>query len=324
MTTRLALLIATLGVVNCGGTGPAPVSSTDAGVALQTPIPVVTTHSVAIDGVNIFYREVGDPAKPTIICLHGFPASSHEFRNLMVDLGGRYHLVAPDYPGFGFSDAPSTDAFTYTFDNVTAVIDAFVQQLNIPQYSLYVHDYGGAIGFNIAMKHPAQIKSLIIQNAVAYADGFSTAFAPLQQYWMDPVANKADGEGFLTADATKFQYTQGTTDPSLLSPEAWTLDQSLLDRPGEDTIQLALLFDIQHDIPKFPNWQAYFRANSPPTLITWGKGDPLFLSSTVAEFQKDLPAAEVDYLDAGHFALEDRHHEIAAFIDAFEQKLASQ
>jgi pimeloyl-ACP methyl ester carboxylesterase len=238
-------------------------------------------------------------------------------------LADRFHLLAPDYPGFGQSDSPDPAAYSYTFDGLAASIDGLLAAKGITKFALYVQDYGAPIGWRLAVKHPDSVTALIVQNGIAYTDGLSDALGPLQSYWQDKVAGEAGARGYLTLETTKSLYLTGARDPSKISPDAWTLDQAFLGRPGNDTIQLALLYDYQNNVPQFAQAQAFFRAKQPPTLIAWGMHDPLFLPAAANAYLKDMPGAQVEMLDAGHFALEDHYSEIAALIRAFADRTPS-
>lgn len=280
----------------------------------------MTTHyrNIVIDGANIFYREAGDSSHPTILLLHGFPSSSHMFRDLIPELAGQYHVVAPDYPGFGYSDAPDTQAFSYTFDQLALVIEKFINALGLSRYSLYMQDYGGPVGFRIAAKHPQCIEALIVQNSNAYVEGISPAFEPLQPFWANRNAEtEIAARSLLTRETTIFQYTHGAKDVSKISPDAWNHDQALLDRPGNDRIQLALLHNYTSNVALYGRWQEYFRQSQPRMLIVSGRNDPFFIPAGQEAFKRDLPQAELHFFDGGHFALEEYHREIAARIQAF-------
>lgn len=278
----------------------------------------ISHPTVTVDGTTIFYREAGDPTAPTLLLLHGFPTSSHMFRNLMPALADRFHLVAPDLPGFGFSDAPDRAGFTYSFDHLARVMERFTEQLGLTRFALLVFDYGAPIGFRLALSHPERITAIISQNGNAYEEGLSAGFNPMQAYWQTPTdENRAALRGFLAAGTTRWQYVTGAHDESAVAPEAYTLDQALLDRPGLDEIQLDLFLDYQSNVALYPAIQAYFRAHQPPFLAAWGKHDPFFLPPAAEAFRRDLPQAEIHLLDAGHFALETRGAEIAALIRDF-------
>jgi pimeloyl-ACP methyl ester carboxylesterase len=281
----------------------------------------VTYNTVKVDGLDIFYREAGDPEKPTILLLHGFPTSSFMFRNLIPQLANDFHLVAPDYPGFGQSSAPSANEFTYTFDNLATVIDHFTTTIGLKKYSLYVQDYGSPVGFRLALKNPEKVQAFIVQNGNAYEEGLSPAAAPLKTYGKthDPKIAEAL-RGFLKAETTKYQYVEGARDLKRISPDTWTHDQALLDRPGNAEIQLALFADYSSNIKAYPAWRAYLQKNQPPTLLVWGKNDPFFTVKNIDGFQRDLKTVEVHLLDGGHFALEEYTDEIAAHIRNFFAK----
>lgn len=272
-------------------------------------------RKTSIDGVDIFYREAGSNDKPAILLLHGFPTSSHMYRNLIPMLAENYRVIAPDYPGFGYSDAPSENAFTYTFDKLTEIIEKFINILGLRKYSLYMQDYGGPIGFRIAAKYPERIESLIIQNANAYVEGISSAFDAIKPFWEKRNAEtEIPVRSLLTRETTIFQYTHGVPDVSKVSPDAWNHDQALLDRPGNDLIQLALLHDYTSNVVLYDHWQAYFRKHQPATLIVSGKNDPFFTPAGQEAFKRDIPDAEIHLLDSGHFALETHAEAIAALM----------
>ena len=282
----------------------------------------ITYNTIKIDGLDIFYREAGDKSKPTILLLHGFPTSSFMFRNLIPELSGKYHVVAPDYPGFGQSSMPKVNEFEYTFENLTNVVDKFTQVLKLDKYSIYVQDYGSPIGFRLAVKHPERIQAIIVQNGNAYENGLSEAAAPLKTY--GATGDEKIGEAlksFLKPETTKFQYTHGAKNPQLISPDTWTIDQSLLDREGNEAIQLALFKNYVTNIKQYDAWHEYFRKYQPPTLVVWGKNDPFFTIDGVENgFKKDLKNIEINYFDGGHFALEEYTDEIASKIQNFLSK----
>lgn len=282
----------------------------------------ITYNTVKIEGLDIFYREAGDKNKPTILLLHGFPTSSFMFRNLIPLLADKFHLVAPDYPGFGQSSMPKTTEFTYSFEHLTDIIDKFTEQLNLKTYSLYVQDYGSPIGFRLAVKHPERVRSLIIQNGNAYEFGLSENAEFLKTY-----GEKRNSEttekilNFLKLEGTKFQYVFGAHNPNLISPDTWIYDQHLLDREGNSNIQIALFADYSSNVKSYPLWHEYFRKNQPPTLVVWGKNDPFFTVKGVEEgYKKDLKNIEINYFDGGHFALEEYTDEIAGKIRNFFDK----
>jgi pimeloyl-ACP methyl ester carboxylesterase len=283
-------------------------------------------RSVAIDGLNVFYREAGDPTAPAVLLLHGFPTSSHMFRALIPELAGRYRVVAPDLPGFGYSDAPSRAHFKYSFDRLAEVIDRFTDAVQLRRYAIYVFDYGAPVGFRLALRHPERITAIVTQNGNAYLEGLSEGWNPIQAYWKDPSPqNRAALRAFLTPETTRWQYTHGEPNPERLSPDAWTLDAALLARPGNDEIQLDLFGDYQSNVALYPKFQEYFRTRRPPLLAVWGKNDPFFLPPGAHAFKRDIPDAEIHLLDAGHFALESQAPEIARLIGEFlARKLPAQ
>jgi len=279
----------------------------------------MTTYQHAIvDGSKIFYREDGLKDRPTILLLHGFPTSSHMFRNLIPALADRYHLVAPDLPGFGFSDAPDRKDFRYSFENLAKIIDRFIQAIGIDRYAIYVFDYGAPVGFRLALFHPERITAIISQNGNAYEEGLSQGWNPIQKYWKEPtVENRAALREFLKPETTKWQYTHGVQDASLVAPEAYELDSALLARSGNDEIQLDLFLDYASNVALYPKFQEYFRTKQPPLLAVWGKNDPFFLPSGAEAFQRDNPGAELHFFETGHFALETHAREIGTAIRDF-------
>ncbi len=271
-----------------------------------------------VDGYNIFYREAGPETAPTILLLHGFPTSSHMFRNLIPVLAERYHVVAPDLPGFGFSEAPDRKQFRYTFEHLAKVIDNFTQTIGLDRYAIYVFDYGAPVGLRLALAHPERITAILSQNGNAYEEGLSEGWNPIQKYWKEPTAeNRAALREFLTPEATKWQYSHGVQDATLLAPEAYELDSALLARPGNDDIQLDLFLDYASNVALYPKFQEYFRTKRPPLLAVWGKSDPFFLPPGAEAFKRDNPSAEVHFYDTGHFALETHAQEIASAIRDF-------
>jgi len=287
---------------------------------------MIRYNQVAVGGNKIFYREAGPAAAPTILLLHGFPTSSHMFRNLIPALADRYHVVAPDLPGFGFSDAPDRKSFRYTFENLAKVIDSFTQSIGLQRYAIYVFDYGAPVGLRLALAHPERITAIISQNGNAYVEGLSEGWNPIQKYWKEPnEANRAALRDFLKPEATRWQYTHGVQDATLVAPEAYELDSALLARPGNDEIQLDLFLDYASNVALYPKFQEYFRAKQPPVLAAWGKNDPFFLPPGAEAFKRDIPSAEVHFYDTGHFALESHHREIGEAIREFlGRKFASK
>jgi len=264
----------------------------------------MTTYKFAnVDGHKIFYREAGSKQDPAVLLLHGFPTSSHMFRNLIPLLRDNHHVVAPDLPGFGFSESPKE--FRYTFDQLAAVITSFTRVIDLNQFAIYVFDYGAPVGFRLASANPEKIKAIISQNGNAYEEGLSQGWNPIQKYWKEPTpANRAALRDFLNPQSVKWQYVHGASDESLIAPETYTLDSSLLARPGNEEIQLNLLLDYANNVALYPKFQAYFRSKRPPLLAVWGKNDPFFLPPGAEAFKRDIPDAEVQFFDTGHFALE--------------------
>lgn len=286
----------------------------------------VACRRVDIDGIEIFYREAGPQDAPVLLLLHGFPTSSHMFRTLMPELADAYHVIAPDLPGFGFSAAPDRAELPYTFESLTKVVERFTERLELPPHALYVFDYGAPIGFRLAMRHPERITAIITQSGNAYLEGVSEGLAPLQKYWAEPTAQNRDAlRGLLSADTTRWQYTHGTGEAAhRIAPESYTLDIALLQRPGNDEIQLDLFLDYQTNVALYPEFQAYFREHQPPLLAVWGENDPFFLPPGAHAFKRDIEDAEIRMLDTGHFALETHCLEIAAEIrDFLSRRLAS-
>jgi pimeloyl-ACP methyl ester carboxylesterase len=278
-----------------------------------------------VDGYKIFYREAGAKTAPTILLLHGFPTSSHMFRDLIPALADRYHVVAPDLPGFGFSDAPDRKQFRYSFDHLAKAIASFTDAIGLKTFAIYVFDYGAPVGFRLALAHPERITAIISQNGNAYEEGLSDGWNPIQKYWNEPTPeNRAALRAFLKPEATKWQYTHGIEDIMLLAPESYELDSALLARPGNDEIQLDLFLDYASNVALYPKFQEYFRSKRPPLLAVWGKHDPFFLPPGAEAFKRDNPNAEVHFFDTGHFALETHAPEIATAIrDFLGRKLTS-
>jgi pimeloyl-ACP methyl ester carboxylesterase len=272
----------------------------------------------SVDGHKIFYREAGAKTAPTILLLHGFPTSSHMFRNLIPALSDHYHVVAPDLPGFGFSDAPDRKQFRYTFDHLAEVIANFTDAIGLKTFAIYVFDYGAPVGFRLAVAHPERVAAIISQNGNAYEEGLSEGWNPIQKYWKQPtLENRAALREFLKPETTKWQYTYGVQDTTLVAPESYELDSALLARPGNDEIQLDLFLDYARNVELYPKFQEYFRSKRPPLLAVWGKNDPFFLPPGAEAFKRDIPDAEVRFLDTGHFALETHATEIAGDIRDF-------
>jgi pimeloyl-ACP methyl ester carboxylesterase len=271
-----------------------------------------------VDGFSIFYREAGSPNAAKLLLLHGFPSASHMFRDLIPRLADQFHLVAPDLPGFGRSDMPDRGKFSYTFDNIARIIERFAEVIGFDRFAIYVFDYGAPTGFRLAMWHPERISAIVSQNGNAYAEGLSDGWNPIRAYWENPSqANRNALRAFLSPETTVWQYTHGVADPSLVSPDGYSLDNFYLARPGADEVQLDLFGDYQSNVALYPEFQAYFRKYKPPLLAVWGKHDPFFLPPGAEAFQRDIPAAQVNFFDTGHFALETHCDEIAAAIRKF-------
>ncbi len=319
------------------------------GAGTSASITYPTLHkTITIDGLDIFYREAGPQDAPTILLLHGFPTSSHMFRNLIPQLSDRFHLVAPDYPGYGNSSMPKVDAFDYSFDNLAKVMESVIQKLSLKKYSLYLMDYGAPVGFRLAVSHPERVESLIIQNGNAYVEGIDNNFwEPIQEYWKDrgainkgldnefwknvkaaykqPKMSNEDALRFLvTLGATQWQYTNGVRNKEMISPDNWHVTQRLLDRPGNEAIQLQLFYSYGSNPPLYPTWQAYMREHQPPTLLVWGKNDEIFPAEGAHPYKRDLKNLEFHLLDTGHFALEEDGDVIANHIRRFlDEKVVS-
>jgi len=279
---------------------------------------MTTYRTVSIDGLDIFYREAGSRDNPTILLLHGFPTSSHMFRNLIPALADKFHLVAPDYQGYGNSSMPTVNEFDYTFDRLAEIVEKFIAAIDLKKYSLYVMDYGAPIGYRIAAKYPERVQALIVQNGNAYEEGLREFWEPIKAYWQERSPENAEKLKYLvTLEATKWQYTNGVRNLEAISPDTWTIDQHFLDRSGNGEIQLALLYSYGTNPPLYPQWQEYFRQYQPPTLIVWGKNDYIFPAEGAYPYQRDLKDVEFHLLDTGHFALEEDGDAIADHIRCF-------
>lgn len=281
--------------------------------------PQVHYRTAKVDGLDIFYREAGPTRAPTVLLLHGFPTSSHMFRNLIPILATKYHVIAPDYPGFGQSSQPDAKEFSYTFEHLTRVVDKFTETVGLKRYALYVQDYGAPIGYRLATRHPERISAIVVQNGNAYDEGLPDSFwKPLKDYWAVPSAeNRAALEKVLTLPTTRWQYTVGVRDVSRISPDNWVIDQAGLDRPGNREVQLDLFLDYGSNPPLYSGWQRYFREKQPPVLIVWGKNDPIFPASGAEPYKRDLKHLEFHLLDTGHFALEEDGPEIGKLMLTF-------
>jgi pimeloyl-ACP methyl ester carboxylesterase len=344
-TRACTILLAATSLFACE-TKQAPVENADQPTTADTKQATaadtqVMYRTVEIDGQSIFYREAGPPDAPTILLLHGFPTSSHMFRNLIPALADQFHLVAPDYPGYGNSSMPAVDEFDYTFDNLSEIIEKFTVKLGLQSYTLYLMDYGAPIGFRLAVKHPERVDALIIQNGNAYVEGIDNYFwEPIKEYWKDrsainkgldsdfwknvkaaykqPNMSNEDALGFLvTLGATQWQYTNGVRNPETISPDNWHVTQRLLDRPGNAEIQRQLFYDYGSNPPLYPSWQEYLRQQQPRTLIVWGANDAIFPAAGAHPYKRDLKELEFHLLDTGHFALEEDGAVISERIRAF-------
>ncbi len=286
----------------------APLASTNA---------TTTYHRAEIDGVGIFYREAGPAEAPVIVLLHGFPSSSREFDTLIPLLATKFHIIAPDYPGFGLSDAPAPTSYGYTFDHLARTMSDFLQQLKVTRYTLYLHDYGAPIGFRILLAHPDQIHVLIIQNGNIYNAGLGAKWTRIAEYWADPAAHPEVLNAFLSFQATRERHLAGTSHPDRYDPDTWISEYDDLSRPGQREIQADLLYDYRTNVPSYSRWQAWLRVHQPPTLVVWGENDPSFIAPGAEAFRHDLPNAEIHLLDAGHFALDEQTDQIARLILQF-------
>jgi pimeloyl-ACP methyl ester carboxylesterase len=281
-------------------------------------IPLIHRKRIEADGLRVFYREAGDGNAPVVLLLHGFPASSFQYRELIPRLADRYHVIAPDLPGFGFTEVPSERGYVYTFDALAKTIEAFVDALGLRQYALYVFDYGAPTGFRLAMAHPERVTAIVSQNGNAYEEGLGDAWAPLRRYWSDPSdANRNAIRGILNAEGMKREYSVGMPNSDVVAPESYTLDGALLARPGNVDIQLDLFLDYANNVKLYPRFQEYFRTSKPPLLAIWGKNDLYFIPPGAEAFRGDIPNAIVQFLDTGHFALETHLEQIATAMRTF-------
>lgn len=278
-----------------------------------------------IDGLKVFYREAGNPKNPAMVFLHGFPSSSHMYRDLMAQLADKFYLIAPDYPGFGHTDAPSPGAFSYTFDHLAGVVEKLLLSLGVTRFTMFIQDYGSPVGFRIALRHPDWIQGIVSQNGNAYEEGFTGVWDALRSaLWKNRTPEtEAALANFFTPDGVKWIYSEGTRDPEKIAPDNWALDLHFLNRPGNHRIQLDLFYDYRTNVEQYPRWHEYLRKHQPPTLIVWGANDPIFTQEGGRAFQRDVPDAEVHMFETGHFALEDHSVEIAALVRSFfDRKIA--
>jgi pimeloyl-ACP methyl ester carboxylesterase len=282
-------------------------------------VPLTSVHKVEADGVQVFYRAAGDPMAPVVLLLHGFPSSSFMFHELIPRLANDYRVIAPDLPGFGFTEIPANRDYVYSFDGLATTIDAFTQALKLNRHAIYVFDYGAPTGFRLAMAHPERVTAIVSQNGNAYVEGLGDAWGPIRKYWAEPTTENREviRKNILNFEGTRWQYTHGVSNPDSVPPESYTLDAALLERPGNKDIQLDLFLDYASNVKLYPKFQEYFRKSMPPLLAIWGKNDPFFIPAGAEAFRKDLPAAKVQFLDTGHFAIETHVVEIAAAMKLF-------
>jgi pimeloyl-ACP methyl ester carboxylesterase len=285
----------------------------------QSQVPVTSIHRVVADGVQIFYREAGDAAAPVLLLLHGFPTSSFMFRELIPRLADEYRVIAPDLPGFGFTEVPAKRNYTFSFDTLAGTIESFTEALGLSRYAIYIFDYGAPTGLRLAMHYPERVTAIVSQNGNAYEEGLGDAWGPIRRYWSEPTKENRDvlRQNILTLETTRWQYTHGAANPETVAPEGYTLDTALMERPGNKEIQLDLFLDYASNVKLYPKFQEYFRNSKPPLLAIWGKNDPFFIPAGAEAFRKDIPNAQVRFLDTGHFALETHAVEIAAAIKEF-------
>jgi pimeloyl-ACP methyl ester carboxylesterase len=281
----------------------------------------VTYRSIQVDGLSIFYREAGRPEAPTLLLLHGFPSSSRMYEPLLTRLGAQFHLVAPDYPGFGHSDAPDAKSFSYTFDHIAAVMEHFTEARGLKRYALYLQDYGGPVGFRLALAHPERVEALIIQNAVAHEDGLGPLWQTRRDFWANRAAHEAAlRQNFFSFAATRQRHVGTNPNVENIDPDRWTDEFAFLSRPGQADIQTDLFYDYRTNVASYQAWQAWLKAHQPFTLVLWGKYDPSFQVAEAEAYRRDVPDAEVHILDGGHFALNDKPEEIAALVRGFLER----
>ena len=293
-------------------------TDSSAGAVNETKIPLIHRKRIEADGVRVFYREAGDPNAPVVVLLHGFPASSFQYRELIPRLADRYRVIAPDLPGFGFTEVPAFRNYVYTFDALAKTIEAFTDALNLKKYALYIFDYGAPTGLRLAMAHPERVTAIVSQNGNAYEEGLGDAWAPLRRYWSDPSAeNRNTIRGALTAEGMRREYSVGMPNSDVVAPESYTLDAALLARPGNVEIQLDLFLDYANNVKLYPKFQEYFRTSKPPLLAVWGKNDLYFIPPGAEAFRRDIPNATIQFLDTGHFALETHLEEITTAMRGF-------
>jgi pimeloyl-ACP methyl ester carboxylesterase len=288
-------------------------------VLSQTAVPVTSVDKVEADGIEVFYRAAGEPGAPVVLLLHGFPASSFMFRELIPRLADQFRVIAPDLPGFGFTEVPEKRKYKYSFDALARTIESFTDTLGLRSYAVYVFDYGAPTGFRLAMAHPERVTAIVSQNGNAYEEGLGDAWGPIRKYWAEPTAENREviRKNILNLEGTRWQYTHGVTNPESVAPESYTLDAALLERPGNKDIQLDLFLDYASNVKLYPKFQEYFRKSKPPLFAIWGENDPFFIPAGAEAFRKDIPNAEVRFLDTGHFAVETHFVEIASAMEKF-------
>jgi len=288
----------------------------------KVEIPLTSVHKIDADGVKVFYRAAGEPTAPVVLLLHGFPTSSFMFRELIPRLADRYRVIAPDLPGFGFTEVPADRKYTYSFDALASTIEAFTGALGLNRYAVYVFDYGAPTGLRLAMAHPERVTAIVSQNGNAYEEGLGDAWGPIRKYWAEPTSENREviRQAILNMEGTRWQYTHGVANPESVPPESYTLDMALMERPGNKEIQLDLFLNYASNVKLYPKFQEYFRKSKPPLLAIWGKNDPFFIPAGAEAFRKDLPNAQVQFLDTGHFAIETHAVEIASAIRDFLER----
>lgn len=308
------------GIIGAAILGAAALATSAAASPILSTTDTTTYHRVQVDGVRVFYREAGPKDAPALVLLHGFPSSSREFVTLIPLLATRYHVIAPDFPGFGQSDAPPPGVYAYTFDHLAQTTDHLLEALKLDRYSLYIHDYGAPVGMRLMLAHPERLQMLITQNGNVYQAGLGPKWSKIAEYWADPAAHPEVIDAFLSPQATEQRHTAGTSHPDRYDPDTWTDEIAHLAKPGQREIQAALLYDYRTNVAAYPVWQAWLRQHQPPTLVAWGANDPSFIAAGATAFRDDLPNAEIHLLDAGHFALDEKTDEIAALILTFMAK----
>jgi pimeloyl-ACP methyl ester carboxylesterase len=298
---------------------PEPLEMRPRAATADADVPLTSIHKIEADGIQVFYRAAGDPGAPVVLLLHGFPASSFMFRELIPRLADDYRVIAPDLPGFGFTEVPAERKYVYSFDGLAKTIDAFTQTLKLNRCAIYACDYGAPTGFRLAMAHPERVTAIVSQNGNAYEEGLGDAWGPIRKYWAEPTAENREviRKNILNFEGTRWQYTYGVSNPDSVPPESYTLDAALLERPGNKDIQLDLFLDYASNVKLYPKFQEYFRKSKPPLLAIWGKNDPFFIPAGAEAFRKDIPKATVQFLDTGHFAIETHVVEIAAAMKNF-------